>query len=460
MDVFCLLDEDGRILPPAVQATVLAKYSRSPLSARDLLHNLKDDEADKFQEKWVVEYGHNSVNELAVIPICMENISIIASKFVESFPRGGYSEKSTRYQKFNSNSFVTPPGLSNSLSNFSKSFYDAYEEMTPEMTRICAEKMEPLRDSSSISQWNKKITARVFDNLRYLLPAGTGTNVACVLNMRDARDLICQSRGHMNPEIRAIGDAVCEAVSRIAPSLIKHTEPRFFNLPVKSLGDPIPFKSVEKSWTVQFSKYGYHGDPLSVQEWFKNCVWNLHGMDWSTFDRFMQERSSWEGVPDIFNRVRISFDILMDYGAYRDLQRHRRCNQMKELLGTNYGFLVPDDIIGSSLESRYKDIMGRASSFSSDEIKHDPEILQYVIPMGFLHRSEFDMDLQQLYYMVELRTKPHGHISYRRVAYEMYEKAKSQFPELMKWCRAIPPSEVGIHHLSIRRPYENFSYVI
>jgi hypothetical protein len=88
-EVFCLTASDGRLLPPAVQATVLAKYSRSPLSAKQIVAQLTPEDADKFQEKWVIGYNHSSVAELAVVPLCFEGVSIVASKFLESFQRPG-----------------------------------------------------------------------------------------------------------------------------------------------------------------------------------------------------------------------------------------------------------------------------------------------------------------------------------------------------------------------------------
>ena len=55
------------------------------------------------------------------------------------------------------------------------------------------------------------------------------------------------------------------------------------------------------------------------------------------------------------------------------------------------------------------------------------------------------MDLEELYYIVELRTKPQGHISYRRVAYDMFELAKDRHQQLMQWCRAVKPDTIGVH---------------
>jgi hypothetical protein len=151
-------------------------------------------------------------------------------------------------------------------------------------------------------------------------------------------------------------------------------------------------------------------------------------------------------VPEVFKSIRISFDIIMDYGAYRDLQRHRRCDQISEYLTPYLGYIIPDDIAGSDLEEDFTRTMDQFMNYNDEEVVHNQWLYQYLVPMGFLHRSNFSMDLKELYYMVELRTKPQGHISYRRIAYEMYEKARQTFPELMQWCKAINPIEIGEHN--------------
>lgn len=445
-DIFCLTDAQGRPLPPAVQATVLAKYSRSAESARDILARLTEEEADKFQEKWVVSYGHNSVAELASIAVCMERISIVASKFVESWQRPGYSEKSTRYQVFSGDSFVTPPGAPATMKSFAARFYEAYDRLMEPTLRLCAEKMgKDPRDPASLQ--DRTVRARAFDNLRYLLPAGTGTNVAVNAYARDLRDMICHLGGSANPEFRLIGSRLHDAVREVAPTLVKHTDPDEFEPQIRSLG-PIPsrFRLEEPGWYVDLYKPHMLPDRHIAQKSFESVIADRYGMSWSTFCRYMEGRGAHQEVPKVFKTLPISFDIMMDYGAFRDLQRHRRCEQFVEPLTTNYGYLVPDDLVGSALEGEYRRAMESIEAYDDERVVHDVDLMQYMIPLGYLHRSVFQMDLRELYYIVELRTKPQGHISYRRVAYEMMQRAKDHYPEPMQWCRAVVPDGIGVHH--------------
>jgi thymidylate synthase ThyX len=438
--VFCLVDENGRLLPPAVQATVLAKYSRSPESAHEIIKNLSEEDADKFQGKYVIEYNHSSVAELATVPVCFEGVSIIASKFLESFQRMGYSEKSTRYQVFNRHSFITPPGAPPTMKEFAARFYDAYEKLYPRVLKRCAELM-----GKDPNKEDRTVKARAFDNIRYLLPSGTGTNLAAVGFLRDFRYMIQESRGHSNPEIRSIGDSTHAAISEICPVLVRSSEADSFEPRVKSLGNLSPkFKIDNPSWYVDLYKPQTLGNPNTIQETFCATIADQYGMSWSAFNKLMEERGK-RAVPKIFRSVKISLDVMMDYGAYRDLQRHRRCEQYSEPLTSNYGYLVPDDIAGTEMEPEYRTAMEQIHLYDDNRVSCDSDLMQYLIPLGYLHRSVFDMDLQELYYISELRTQPQGHISYRRVAYEMAKVGSALYPNLMSWCRATNPESIGVH---------------
>lgn len=434
-DIFCLTSPDGKLLSPSIQSTVLAKYSRSPLSAKEILSKITAEEADKFNGKWVINYGHNSVAELATVPVCMEGISIVASKFIETVQRAAYSEKSTRYQKFSGESFIVPPGAPPSMKAFAKRFYDCYDKLYEPMIKRCLVLMG--RDPDDPKSVDSVVRARAFDSLRYLLPAGTGTNVACVMNFRDARDLVRKLLGHSNPELSEIGQKMLAALSEIGPVLMRHTEPDIFEPKIRSLG---PFSDFSHGWGVTLlTEIGEKtvGD-------LKQLVQHRYGMDWDMFSKHMQARPDHDEVPDIFKTVNLSFDMVMDFGAFRDLQRHRRCDQFVEPLTTQYGFATPDDIAGSELEPEYVQTMESVLSYE-DDVMNDSDLSQYVIPLGYLHRSVFQMSLKELYYLVELRTKPHGHISYRRVSYKMFELANEALGPLMQWCRAVPPTDIGQH---------------
>ncbi len=432
-DVFILTDKDGRLLHPAVQATVLAKYSRSDKSARETLLEISEQEADKFYDKWVVKYGHSSVAELSVLPICFENVSMVASKFIESFQRAGYSEKSTRYQVFGTDSLVLPPGAPDSMKHFAKRFYDAYQKLYPFAIDNAILHMGLERNESTRAL--AKVKARAFDSLRYLLPAGTGTSLAAVMNLRDIRYLVSAARSHPNPEINQIGELVFSAASTVAPSLVNDAKPDYSELPFKTI--------LSSSLTSGPDVKCFYHEPDGFDR-VQRMLSDSYGVDWLSFSDHMSKRSN-SNMPSVFKLPRIGFELIMDYGAYRDLQRHRRCEQWAEPLTPHIGFEIPDDFKNTGLSSAYSTIMSSVHSYEDENVVSNPVLLQYLVPMGYYHRSMFLMDLKELYYIVELRTRESGHISYRRIAYRMFEEAERLYPELMKWCKAIKPDKIGDH---------------
>ena len=132
------------------------------------------------------------------------------------------------------------------------------------------------------------------------------------------------------------------------------------------------------------------------------------------------------------------FDILMDIGGFRDMHRHRRCTQIGQGITTAHGFDTPDEVRAAGAEERYTEAMQRAAT----AVQHVREELQragrddaeasaqYLVPLGFRKRTLFKMDFAEAVYIAELRTGPGGHISYRRIAYQMYEAVARRHPAL------------------------------
>lgn len=434
-DVFPLLHADGRPFRPATQASALAKYSRSWESMREIIAKMTDEDGERFQEKYDVGWGHSSVGELAAVPYCFEGVSIIASKFLERPQRAGYSEKSTRYQVFTRNSFINPPGSHPSLRQAADVLYNAYEQLTGPVTEYFRRKLGAIKVGDSV------IKARAFDSLRYLLPAGTGTNLAAVLNARDARHLMNGLLGSSNVELLKIGSHMLEAARKVAPVFAMDVDADTFEPEVESLG-PIP---VGSRFGKTFVDLQQPDNVAAIVRRFWQDVQSFYGMLPDEFDAHMRKRGRRQ-VPKVFRNVRLSFDIIMDYGAFRDLQRHRRCEQFVEPLKLDYGYVLPDDMRDTEFEPIFIDAIERNRGICEALLKHcSPTELQYALPLCTLHRTRYVEDMQETYYVCELRTQPQGHLSYRRIAWERYEKAKQLYPDLMQWCQPVEPVSAGLH---------------
>jgi thymidylate synthase ThyX len=132
----------------------------------------------------------------------------------------------------------------------------------------------------------------------------------------------------------------------------------------------------------------------------------------------------------------LRFDILMDIGGFRDMHRHRRCVQTMQSFTNLHGYDVPELLADSNLRQPYEDEVRQAhaafDTLSRADIPEAKETAQYILPLGTRCRSLFKMDFAEALYIAELRSAPQGHISYRRVAWEMYEAIAKRHPILAK----------------------------
>ena len=150
-----------------------------------------------------------------------------------------------------------------------------------------------------------------------------------------------------------------------------------------------------------------------------------------------------------------TFDILGDYGVYRDLQRHRMLTQERQMLSTKFGYSTPYEIEDSGLGADYHDAMER-SAYAYDFISNDfPFEAQYVVPMGYNIRWFMHINLRSLIWLTEIRSTPQGHAGYRKIAQEMFNKVEEVQPLLSKYMKFVDLDDYSLGRLSSEIRKEN-----
>src|SRR6266852_1108611 len=157
-------------------------------------------------------------------------------------------------------------------------------------------------------------------------------------------------------------------------------------------------------------------------------------------DLGLRHRGSHDEMPRPFSAgQQFRFDILMDIGGFRDMHRHRRCVQVGQGFTIKHGYDSPPELAAAGLQKNYDGIMRRTADSVKDLEKRSgaeaKEDSQYAIPLGFHKRTLFKMDFAEVVYISELRSGPAGHMSYRKVAYAMYEAVVRKYPALAKYLR-------------------------
>lgn len=448
-----------------VRAVAAAKCSRSPEPFDTILAGLTDTKAADFNEKWVLGYGHASVAEMAVPQYAIENVSILATKLIESLRRPSYQEKSTRYQKITRENVYAPhpdevngqggTEAENLYWQIVDAAFDGYELLHAPMLEW-AEKKVPVNQDGRASV----VRNLIFDSLRYLLPCGTLTNLSVRINGRDLATLISLLRSHRFHEFKAIGNQLHTTASVELPTLLRHADAsewtnylteqyrHFFDgLCVPDLAhhaNPgaklVSYDSNAEVRVIAAMIYkasGLNGDHFPYDFCLQLASRNRD--HWTEkLETIMAKRGIHDSAPEEFEATRYTFDTVMDYGAYRDMQRMRRCTQVPQDMDFRLGYSVPDGIQEAGLTDKYRRIMDEITKKLVFLDTRNEVLPKYATPLGFYHRSLHVYDLAQAYYVIELRSKPKGHISYRRIVTDMYNEIKRVHPLLATWIRCIP----------------------
>ncbi len=133
--------------------------------------------------------------------------------------------------------------------------------------------------------------------------------------------------------------------------------------------------------------------------------------------------------PRALEHATFTFEILADFGVYRDLQRHRILTQERQLLNCDYGYFIPKEIMGTSMETDYRAAMSMAKTAYEQIAAELPEEAQYLVPMAYNIRWYFHVNLRALQWLCELRSSPAGHPNYRFVAQAMAQEVTRVYPQ-------------------------------
>ncbi len=443
-------------LPPEVVAVAFAKTSRSPEPFDRIARDLNEDASRKFHERWVVGYGHSSVAEHAVLSIAIENVSFLATKVLEDNRLASYTEKSTRYQAFNKESFYKPPAVMESRHG---ALFEATVHGIVDTYRDLTRKLHPYMDALLDNVAYEKPQVRkmrcsnmVLDNTRYLLPVAFLTNLGMTINARSLEHVIVKLLSHPLEEMQEIGEELREAGVEVTPTLIKYTKPNNYLMrceaalfqhaeeqlsnAVSADDEDVRLVEAEENPEVNIiAALLYRFSSLSYTEVRDQVLRMTEAERERIFRSALDGRGRHDAPLRELEHAYFTFDILVDYGAFRDIQRHRMCTQTNQLLTTSHGYDVPEAIEAAGFESEFRSCMERAEE-TYKRIREDlPAEASYILPLAFRKRVLIKWNLRELYHFVELRSGITGHSSYRKIAQKIYLILKERHPLLTEYMR-------------------------
>jgi thymidylate synthase ThyX len=152
-------------------------------------------------------------------------------------------------------------------------------------------------------------------------------------------------------------------------------------------------------------------------------------------DEYLRRRGPHDQPLRALEHLYYTFDIVLDYGAYRDIQRHRMATQTRQRLSTRYGYSVLDDVVAYGFGDTFQACMERAAHAYNRIVEDYPLDAQYVLPLAYRIRVLFTWNLRELFHFIQLRSAKQGHFSYRRIAQQVYGEIERVHPALARYIR-------------------------
>ena len=480
-----------RNLPEVIKGALFSRYSRSSLGLRSLLlkefisntdesafdnivagakvesgtdQALAIKNAQNFYDRILDGFGDDSIGELGGAHLAIENVSMIAAKHLEDSRIGGSPlEKSTRYiyfdQKVNDEYlFYREPILMTSAYKSTyidtcNMLFETYSKLIPVLLAKI-EEQTPFDPETSKAAYNAACRAKVLDNLRGLLPTGTLTNIGLYGNGRFFDTLIHKLQCSNLSELQEIGKGTFDELTKVIPSFVKRAElthhthqsyAQFYesmNMEIAMVtAQNMAFPDQNQEKGVRLISY----DPDSVVKVAATLLFANSNKGLDDLIQYCQELPDEELTrildagcssrgnrrhksPRALEMATFTFEILTDFGVYRDLQRHRLLTQERQLLTCDYGYFTPSEIVGMDIEKDYHEAMQKAKTAYDNIASELPEEAQYIVPMAYNIRWYFNVNLRALQWLCELRSQPAGHPNYRYVAQALAREVCRVFP--------------------------------
>jgi len=442
-------------LMPEVKAVTFAKCSRSAECFDKIAEELTDEKSAEFHEKWVVGFGHSSIAEHAIISLAVENVSNIATKAIEDSRLASFTEKSSRYQIFNKDKLYMPENVMDSdlrdvYLDAVNSLMDAYGEMTQPIMDFVKQKYPKPADQDE-KLYNMVSKARACDNLRYLLPSAVLTNLGMTINTRELEHLIAKLLSHPLKEMQDIGRDLKEKAMEAVPTLIKFADKNNYIIEtkeqLKKIADWELGRDAGNNQAVTITDF----DPLAVNKLVAAILYPYTNISHEEIQEkvlYMSDEKKEKIIGETLKRrdkfdaplrelehVYYTFDILLDFGAFRDVQRHRMCTQSNQPVTVVHGYDLPPEIREAGFEDKFKAVVEKSVEAYNKIYEKFPDEAQYVVPMCFRKRVLITWNLRELHHFISLRSGKKGHQSYRRIAQECWRKLNEIQPLLAKYIK-------------------------
>lgn len=398
---------------PEDNAMLQALYSRSAESVDEHLQKLAEVGSGKFMSQYYLGYGHASIADCGFITIYIEGVSMLAAKAIQDNPLYNGQESSSRYIDWSEQPFHNPYSFqSDTQGKYSEVLLNIYREFYKSEKPVIIEhskELYPRKADEKETIYDKAIAAKAFDILRGFLPCGALTNVSWTTSLRKANEHISYLSNHPLNEVRVIARYLHAVLIDKYPNSIA---------PLPNLSEVSEYV---RSTDHYYSQYLPKTDKkFGISDNYGMVISHMaYGYPRSN-DGKDRERKTGLYKHSLSNRDRVKAEFNIDFGSYRDLQRHRGGYCSVPIINYYGGFnewyfnQLPESskVVAKAL---FNEIDNFAETIPEEDLEQDLKF-QYLLPMGTMVPILLDYDLHQAVYVAELRSSQTVHATLRPVA--------------------------------------------
>ena len=475
------------------RGALMSRYSRTDKSMRKIFLDefLKNkNRGEEFYDRVLLEYGDDSVAELGIAQIAVEGLSNIAVKKIEDRRIGfSYLEKSSRYvswdkkikgkYKFLHEPTIMKTRFADDYLNACNFDFKTYSKNIEPMLKLIRErdsinnykfkdkdgkekKFSSINDDliikSSIRIYNAATKAKALDALRSLLPASTLTNVGITGNGRAFEYLLSILFASELKEENDLASKIKHELDTTVKSFVRRADDKYGKILQKYLNQIK--KSAQNTTKTTISGTPKRGNRVKLvenenEQKALNSVISAIIYEQSqgiSFDEILKEvkkmnvlkkkkiilemsnaRKNRRHRPSrAFEMTEYTFDLVTNFGMFRDFHRHRALTLERQLLTTFHGYDTPQEIKDLGIQKEFQECMKNTEQVFNKINKKYSEEAQYVVNFAYNYPYMMKMNLREAVHMIELRTVPQGHQDYRVVAQKMYQSINKKHPSLSK----------------------------
>ena len=456
-------------LPEVVKGALFARYSRTTKSLRRLfLDEFAQDvtgdgvvtaagqeRAERLYDKVFVEYGDDSVAQLGGVHLACEQASQLLCKALEWGRLAAYLEQSTRYMRYDDRPgghwrATVPPEIAGtdleaSFEVYLDTVFQAYGRMYEPMDRFFRESF-PKDSSDSDFVYNQSIMAKTCDTLRVLLPAATRSNLGIYATGQSYEQLLMRLQAHPLAEMREYGKLMLVELRKVIPAFLKRVDVQDRGIAWSNYWKQTRGTMDEVTRDATSGTKAEERDEVTLTDWdpdgeLKVAAAVMYSSSSLPDDQLLDlaramtpqqradllaasvgNRTNRRHKPGrAWERTQYRFDVLCDYGAFRDLQRHRPLTIEWQRLTTRRGAEAPAQIDQAALRSEWDRVMEASRDVEAELLRAGlDEVAQYGVSMAYRIRFVMQMTAREAMHLTELRSQPQGHPTYRRVARSMH----------------------------------------